>query len=245
MLGMVTTSDPGTSGIRDIALALGGGIREQSLIMIEGEPDTGKSVLAQHIAYGILNSKGSPVVYYSTKFNAKGLVSQMESMSLETRHDLATDRFRVFKMRAQTFPKEAEKYLKTIVNHIKELPERFKLVIVDSPSLFMSHVSPMLKVDFLQSCKELCVDNRSIILVVDTHVFEQKTLSRAYAMSDYYLRLKSQDVMLEAGQIDTRVIKMMEVIKLAGAECHGNKGVKFEIKPRVGIHLLPFVQVKI
>ena len=41
------------------------------------------------------------------------------------------------------------------------------------------------------------------------------------------------------------VIKMLEVIKLAGAECHGQKGIKFEIKPRVGIHLLPFVQVKI
>ena len=80
---------------------------------------------------------------------------------------------------------------------------------------------------------------------MDAHVFEKKTLSRAYAMSDYYLRLKSQDMMLEAGQIDTRVIKMLEVIKIAGAERHGQKGIKFEIKPRVGIHLLPFVQVKI
>ena len=59
MLGMTTTSDPGTTGVKDIAEALGGGIREQALIIIEGEASTGKSVLSQHIAYGVLNAKQS------------------------------------------------------------------------------------------------------------------------------------------------------------------------------------------
>ena len=34
MLGMVTTRDPGTSGIRDISLALGGGIKENARTII-------------------------------------------------------------------------------------------------------------------------------------------------------------------------------------------------------------------
>ena len=245
MLGMTTTSDPGKTGVRDIAEALGGGIHEGSLVLLEGESKTGKSVLCQHIAYGVLHSKGSPVAYYSTDYNSETLVAQMESMSLDTRHDLVTDRLRIYKMGAKNVLRDAEKSLQIILDHIVELPERFRLVIVDSPSPFLYLVSRVTKMDFLQACKELCEQSRTITLALDTHVFESKTLLRAYAMSDYYLRLRSHDVMLDTGQYDTRVIKALEVTKLAGAERFGQEGIKFEIKPNVGIHLLPFVQIKI
>ncbi|OGO30674.1 MAG: hypothetical protein A2Z29_02775 [Chloroflexi bacterium RBG_16_56_11] len=244
MLGMVTTHDPGTSGIRDISVALGGGIKEDSLFLIEGEARTGKSVLSQHIAFGVLSSRGSAVAYYSTDCNSIALLARMESMSLDARHDVATDRFRVFKMGAYNVQKDARKSLDIIMRHVNELPDRFKLVIIDSPSTFMARVPPTSKVDFLQACKELCIEERSVVLVLDTHVFEKKTLSRAFAMSDYYLRLKSQDMILEKGQIDTRVIKLLEVKKLAGVE-RWQEGLKFEIKPVVGIQILPFVHVKI
>ncbi len=245
MLGMTTTNDPGTTGVRDIAEALGGGIHEGALVLIEGEAKTGKSVLSQHIAYGVLHSKGSAVAYYSSEYNSEKLIVQMEALSLDTKHDLVTDLFRIYKMGSKNVLRDAEKSLQLIIDHIVELPSRFKLVIVDSPSVYMSHVSPVIKIDFLQACKELCDQDRSIALVLDTHVFENKTLFRAYAMSDYYLRLRSQDSMLDTGQIDTRIIKTLEVTKMAGAERWGQEGIKFEIKPNMGIQLLPFVQIKV
>ena len=244
MLGMTTTNDPGTTGIRDIAVALGGGIKEGSLMMIEGETKTGKSVLTQHIAYGVLHSRGSAIAYYSSEYGSDALIAQMESMDLETRHEVGTDRFRIYKMDTTNVLRRGEKLLKLIIEHILTLPPRFKLAIIDSPSLFMIRLSPSVKVDFLQACKELCEHDRSIILVIDTHILETKALIRAYAMSDYYLRLKSQDPLLEPGQIDTRVIKMLEVTKLGGAERQG-EGIKFEIKPNIGIQILPFVRVKV
>jgi archaellum biogenesis ATPase FlaH len=244
MLGMTTTNDPGTTGIRDIAVALGGGIKENSLMMIEGETKTGKSVLTQHIAYGVLHSRGSAIAYYSSEYGSDALIAQMESMDLETRHEVGTDRFRIYKMDTTNVLRRGEKLLKLIIEHILTLPPRFKLAIIDSPSLFMIRLSPSVKVDFLQACKELCEHDRSIILVIDTHILETKALIRAYAMSDYYLRLKSQDPLLEPGQIDTRVIKMLEVTKLGGAERRG-EGIKFEIKPNIGIQILPFVRVKV
>ena len=70
MLGMTTTSDPGKTGIKDIAEALGGGIRENTLVLVEGETRTGKSVLTQHIAYGVLRSKESAVAFYSSDNNS-------------------------------------------------------------------------------------------------------------------------------------------------------------------------------
>jgi archaellum biogenesis ATPase FlaH len=232
MLGMVTTSDPGTSGIRDISVALGGGIKEGSLFLIEGESKTGKSVLCEHIAYGVLNSRESAVAYYSNDCNSEALLGRMESMSLDARHEFVTDRFRIYKMGSYHVYYDPTKALNTIVNHINELPARFKLIVIDSPSTYLTKASPMSKVDFLQSCKELCSGERTLVMVIDSYVFEKKTLSRAYAMSDYYLKLSSQDMILETGQIDTRIIKMLE-------------GIKFEIKPLVGIQIRPFIQVKI
>ena len=171
--------------------------------------------------------------------------NHMESMSLNAGHDLVTDRFRVFKMGSRDVLRNAEKSLQLIINHIEELPERFKLVIVDSATPFMDKVSPGAKIDFLQACKELCEQDRSIILALDSHVFEVKSLVRAYAMSDYYLRLRSQDMLLETGQVDTRVIKLLEVTKLRGAERPSHEGIKFEIKSGMSIQILPFLRVKI
>jgi flagellar protein FlaH len=245
MLGMTTTNDPGTSGIKDIAVALGGGIKEGSLMLIEGEAKTGKSVLCQHIAYGVLSTRGSPVAYYSSEYHADGLSGQMSAMCLDTSHDLATDRFRVFKIYSKTVIREAGKSLNLIINHIQGLPPNFRLVIIDSPSVYLTRVNPVVKVDFLQSCKELCGKDRTIVLTIDSSVFEKKTLLRAYSMSDYYLKLRSHDALLETGQIDTRIIKILEVTKICGADRWGQQGTKFEIKPGIGIQILPFVRIRV
>lgn len=245
MLGMTTTSDPGTTGVKDIAEALGGGIHEESLMVIEGENKSGKSVISQHIAYGILRARDTAVAFYSSDDDSDALIRRMENMALDVRQDVKMDRLRIYGISSKNDLRESEKYLKVITKHISELPERFGLVIIDSATPFMSKVNPTIKVDFLHACKELCEGKRSIVLALDSHIFEGKTLYRAYAMSDYYLQLKSNDTILDTGQVDTRIIKILTVTKLGGAERHGGEGIKFEIKPGVGIQILPFVKVKI
>ena len=141
--------------------------------------------------------------------------------------------------------REPQKSLKLILNHIQGLPRHFKLVIVDSPSVYLNKVSPRAKIDFLQTCKEMCGKDRTIVMAADSSVFDRQSSYRAFAMSDYYLKLRSHDAMLETGQMDTRVIKVLEVTRLAGADRMGQSGIKFEIKPRVGIQIMPFMRVRI
>ncbi len=245
MLGMVTTMDAATTGMKEIAGALGGGIREGSLVIIEGDAKSGKTVLTQHIVHGILSSRECAVAYYTTSESAEELVAQMEFMSLQVGHELVTDRLRVYSMGLSGVIIKPKESLQLIINHISELPERFKLVIVDSVTPLMNRVSPVIKMDFLQTCKELCSEERSIVLALDTHVLEGKMLFRVHAMSDYYLKLRSRDMMLETGQVDTRMVKILEVIKLAGADRHDQEAIQFEIKPKVGIQILPFVKIKV
>ena len=245
MLGLTTTNDPGTSGIKDIAEALGGGLKEGSFAVIEGETKTGKSVLCQHIAYGILSTRGTAVAYYSHEYNTDGLAVQMGSMSLDTRDDLQADRLRVFKIYSRTVIREPQKSLKLIISHIQGLPPHFKLIVIDSASIYLTRVNPIAKVDFLQSCKEMCGKERTIVTAIDSGAFEKKSLYRAFTMSDYYLKLRTNDAILETGKIDTRIIKILEVTRLAGADRWGQAGMKFEIKPRMGIQILPFMRVRV
>jgi archaellum biogenesis ATPase FlaH len=244
MLGMTIDGEQGKGGITDIARTIGGGIREGSLVIVEGGPETGKSVMCQHIAYGILQSRSCAVTFYSTDHNSETLAEQMASMSLDTRHDLVTDRFRIYKMGSTDVLRNPQKALQLILDHVKELPDRFKLVIIDSPSPFMSRVPVVAKLDFLHSCKLLCEPDRSMVLALGSYVFEEKTLYRAFEASDYFLRLKSQNMVLQTGHLDLRIVKSLEVAKMAGAERH-RQPVTFEIRPGAGIQILPFVQIKI
>lgn len=245
MLGMQTTANAITTGIREIVEVLGGGIREGSLVLLEGEAKSGKSVLSQYMAYYVLRSRESAVACYTVDNDAEALIAQMDSLSLFVRQDFVTDRLRIYPMASTDTEEEADESLRVLIKHIADLPERFKLVTVDSITPFMTPVSPVSKFDFLQECKELCARDRTIILIVDSHAFEGKMLSRAYAMSDYYLRLRSKDMMLDAGQMDTRVVKILQVTKLGGAERQAQEDLSFEIKPKVGIQILPFVKVKV
>jgi len=244
MLQMATTQAAITTGIREISEAMGGGIRSRSLVLIEGEAKTGKSILSQHLAHGTLGSKAYSVAYYTAEQSRQELLSSMSSLSMDVQQDIATDRLRLFRIGLKN-PKGVREYLRFLVKHFSELPDRFKLIIVDSITHLMIETSPTVKIDFLQSCKELTEDGCSIILVMGTHLLDSKTLARAYEMSDYYLKLRTKDAMIGKGQVDERSVKILDVTKLCGAERHGQAGVNFEIKPRVGIQILPFVSVKI
>ena len=246
MLNMTISNGTNSGvGVGDISGVLGGGIKEGSLVFIEGESDTGKSVMSQHLAYGLLSSKGYNVACYSIDYDSSGLIEQMDSMSLEARHEMATDRLRVFRINTEKALEDSDTYMKRFLNHLTKLDERFKLLVVDTASPFLSRVNTLTKIDFFHACKQLCEQKRSLILTLDTHAFNEDTLGRVYQMSDYYLKLKTPDMMLEAGRIDPRAIKIMEVTKLAGVEKHNQSGIRFEIKPKIGIQILPFMQVKI
>lgn len=246
MLGMTTTEDARSTAIKEISEALGGGIREGSLVLIEGDAKSGKSVLSQYIAYGILCSKVCSVAYYTTDYRVEDLIAQMDSLSLFVRKDFVTDRLRIYTMGSDDILKNIQKSFQPLTNHISELPVRFKLVMVDSLTPLMIRVGPVVKIDFLQACKEQLCDrqNRSVVLAADTFLFEGKTLYRAHAMSDYYLRLRSKDMVIDTG-VDTRVVKVLDVTKLGGADRRGQEDIKFEIKPKIGMQILPLVQVKV
>ena len=85
-----------STGNREIDKKLGGGIPLGSLVLLEGQSDAGKSVVAQHLTYGALSS-GMSMAYYTTENTVKSLMSQMNSLNLDVTDYFLSDRLRVYR----------------------------------------------------------------------------------------------------------------------------------------------------
>lgn len=228
------------TGVHEIDVELGGGIAVGSLVFIEGQSETGKSVLAQQFAHGALLSGENSAAYYTTDSSVKNLIAQMNAVSLPTLDYFLTDRLRVYPLRFNA--SGAKEALWCLIEHLARLPERFKLVVVDSVTLPMTHLDPVTLMDFLYDCKNLC-KQRSIILVADSHAFKKGVLARIFSLCDTYFTLKSEYMRLTADEVGKRLVRVLEAPRLHGLERKGKEGLKFEIKPGSGIQVLPFGKI--
>lgn len=226
------------TGVREVDNKLGGGIPLGSLGLIEGHPDAGKSVLAQHLTYGALALGQMCVAYYTTENTVKSLVEQMDSLALSTLDYLLTDRLRIYPLSLRARLKNTRKPFRDLVEHFMDLPERFQVIVVDSLTVLVAHSNPVPLIDFFWACKDLCNVGRSILLVVHSHAFDVDLLSRITSLCDAHLRLRLE-------QVGDRFVKIMEVLKVRGADKPTGEIVSFEIEPKVGMRIIPLAKARV
>ena len=226
------------TGTRDLDEKLGGGIPIGSLCLVEGHSDAGKSVISQHLAYGALTCTETQVVYYTTENTVRTLIAQMDSLSLYTLDYFLTDRLRIYPLTWRSTMQDTDRPFRLLLEHFSLLPEKFKLVIVDSLTLLVAHSTPISILDFFSACKNLCVEGRSIILVAHSYSFDEEVLTRTRSLCDAHLRLK-----LEA--IGDRLVKTLEVLKVRGADRPTGDVVSFEIEPKIGMRPIPLAKAKV
>jgi flagellar protein FlaH len=245
MLGVSVVKNPSATGRKDIADALGGNINEHSLAIIEGESQTGKSVLCQYLGYNAISTKRKAVVYYTLEHTADSLSVQMKSMGMNIEYSINGYRFFIQEMIPAMDLKSSVFCLSAILKSIARLPAWYKYIILDTPSSYLLRLNSNTQMKFLMQLKKLCVNSRSIITVLDTEIMDQPTLSRARELSDYYLKLTNENKVLEKGQVSHHDAKLLQVTKLNGVEQAMARCVRFEIVPETGIQILPFYHIKI
>lgn len=226
------------TGVREVDNKLGGGIPFGSLALIEGQSDAGKSVLAQHLTYGALTASQASVAYYTTENTVRSLILQMDSLSLFTLDHFLADRFRIYPVTLQSNLRQGKQRFLLISDHLRGLPRRFNLLIVDSITLLVAHSNPVAVMDFFWACKRLCDEGRTVILVAHSYAFEEEMLSRSRSLCDAHLRLRLE-------QIGDKMAKIMEVLKVRGAERPTGDVVTFEIEPKTGMRIIPLAKAKV
>lgn len=233
-----TKRDVICTGVPEVDGRLGGGIPAGSLCLIEGDSDSGKSVLCQHLAHGTLSSGEVSVAYYTTENSVKSLITQMDSLSLYTLDFFLADHFRIYPLTFGSKLKNARELFHLMISHFSRLPERFKLIIIDSITLLISHGGGVPIIDFFSDCKHLCDDGRCVILVAHSYAFEGDMLSRTRSLCDARFRLRLE-------QMGDRMVKLMEVLKVRGADRPTGDVVSFEIEPKIGMQIIPLAKARV
>ncbi len=226
------------TGVSEIDEKLGGGIPVGSLTLIEGHADSGKSVLCQHLTHGTLSSGQACVAYYTTENSVRSLITQMDSLSLFTLDHFLSDYMRIYPLTFRTYLQDGQRPFFVMTHHFSQLPKRFKLIIVDSITLLVSHSNPVAIIDFFSQCKNLCDEDRSIILVAHSYAFEEDMLSRTRSLCDARFRLRLE-------QVGDRMVKLMEVLKVRGADRSTGDVVSFDIEPRLGMRIIPLAKARV
>ena len=226
------------TGVPEVDEKLGGGIPLGSLGLIEGHSDAGKSVLCQHLTHGTLISGDTSVAYYTTENNVRSLISQMNSLSLSVLDHFLADHLRVYPLTFRGNMQGGHKPFYVLTHHFSRLPEDFRLVIIDSITLLVSHSNPVSIIDFFSRCKNLCDDGRTVTLVAHSYAFEEDMLARTRSLCDARFRLKLE-------QVGDNMIKLMEVLKVRGAERPTGDVVSFDIEPKMGMRIIPLAKARV
>ena len=217
---------------------LGGGIPLGSLCLIEGHSDSGKSVLCQHITNGTLLGGEISVAYYTTENSVRSLITQMESLAMNVMDHFLADRLRIFPLVFRSGMQGGQKPFFVLTHHIQNLPQDFKLVIVDSITLLVAHSNPVAIIDFFSRCKGLCDGGKTIIVVAHSYAFEEDMLARTRSLCDARFRFRLE-------QVGDSMIKLMEVLKVRGAERPTGDVVSFNIEPKMGMRVIPLAKARV
>jgi flagellar protein FlaH len=227
-----------STGNSELDKKIADGLPLQSLTLIEGENDTGKSVLTQQIIWGSMK-QGLSVDLFTTESTTKSFVKQMESMSLDISDYFAWGYLKVFPLHVVGFEwskEEMEGILQRVVNNIRE--SKAQVAVINSLTLFTEYAESDSILTFFTNCKSLVDHGKTILITLHTYAFEEDTLVRIRSICDAHLNMKK-------AIMGDKYVMVMEVIKVRGAHKTTGNLVSFEVHPGYGMKVIPMSFAKV
>jgi flagellar protein FlaH len=213
----------------ELGRRLGGGIAEGSITLIEGGDGSGKTILTQRMAYGLLVNKVS-VTYISTELSLPEFMKQMSSLRYNILPYLLNGQFKFFAV----FPATAHKLKKKkdLIQRLIHADVLFQtdVTIIDSLTMLQPDegVSDKTAFDLITKLKKLIVKGKSIVITVDPDSTDPKILDPLREIADNYLIMKA-----ETGAEDIKNVIFVKRWKRTEREV--SKIIKFRVEPKFGI----------
>jgi flagellar protein FlaH len=221
-----------STGNSELDKKIADGLPLESLTLIEGENDTGKSVLTQQIIWGAMK-QGFSVDLFTTESTTKSFLKQMESMSLDISEYFAWGYLKVFPLHVVGFEWKKEEMtgiLAHLISHIKQ--SKSEVIVIDSLTLFTEYAQTDAILTFFTSCKSLIDSGKTILVTLHTYAFEEDTLVRIRSICDAHLNMKK-------ALVGDKYVMVMEVIKVRGARKTTGNLVSFLVHPGYGMKIIP------
>jgi flagellar protein FlaH len=201
--------------------------------MIEGQSDAGKSVVSQQLIWGSLTGNHR-VLLFTNENTVKSMHSQMESLGLSILDALLMGYIKIFPIEG-THMKENDA-LEGIVRCAASFPD-YNMIVVDSLTPIVAHATTDEVIAYFEKCKKLCDQRKTIINTAHTYAFDEQLLIRIRSACDAHLRLRIEEV-------GDKLIKVLEVAKIRGADKNTGNVVSFDVDPGVGMRVMPMGKAK-
>ena len=223
----------------ELDMRLGGGIPIPNLLSIEGDHGTGKSLLAQQIAYGAVKN-GLRVIYVTTETGVKELVMQTKKLSLDFTDEFLKGLIKIMPvhMEGVRWDKEmGRRVLHALGNYMAKIKDEYEVFIVDSFSVLAVFADASVVLDYLTRTRTLVREGKLIILTIHPNVLPDEIMIRIRAISDSYIRL-------DFAEVGGKLMKVMRIIKLRGASGPVDSAIAFDVDPAFGIKVIPIALAK-
>ncbi|KQC03874.1 MAG: flagellar accessory protein FlaH [Methanoculleus sp. SDB] len=227
-----------STGNPEIDKKLADGLPLESLSLVEGENDTGKSVMTQQVIWGALKG-GLNVDLYTSENTSKSFLNQMESMSLDISDYFAWGHLRMFPMHVTGFEwskEEMQGILTRIIKHIQH--SEAQVIVIDSLTLLTGYATQGDILTFLTNSKNLVDHGKTILVTLHTYAFEEDTLVRIRSICDAHLMMKK-------ALVGDKYVMVMEVVKIRGATKTTGNLVSFEVHPGYGMKIIPISMARV
>ena len=198
-----TAVTPIRTGHESLDEVLGGGIPLGSLTLIEVDSSTGESVLCQRLAYEATED-GHQVAYLTSEPDVTGLVSQMDSLGVDLSCHVKGGYLRIDPMELSSTGDDTD-LLAGLLENIRALPRRYKVIFVDAISTLVADGDAKSTTDFFSSCKRVCTNGRTIVLLAHSHILTKQMLTHIVSLCDLHLSLR----------VEKRGSKLVETLEIA------------------------------
>jgi flagellar protein FlaH len=223
-----------STGNDELDKKMGGGIPLKTLTLVEGQPDSGKSVLTQQMIWGSLK-RGCTAVVFTTENTVKSLVTQMQSLNLDIMDYFLLSRLWIY-------PLDTKKTRRSLGTGVMPLltscaGKGIDLAVIDSLTYYLTHSSIEEVLTFFEDCKTLTGRGMGVVCVAHSYAFDENVMIRLGSMCDAHLKLRIETM-------GSKMIKILEVAKVRGAELNTGNIVSFDVEPNWGIRVIPYSKAR-
>lgn len=213
----------------DFNQRIGNGLPKGSLMIIEGEEGTGKSIVAQRILYGALKN-GHTASYLSTELTTLDFIKQMASLNYNIEDYLLSDKL-LFLSLVNLFGKVKKE--KNLIFELekakaKKIFEK-EIIIIDSLSYPLingfTEEDGFKLIDFLLRIKAL---DKFIILTYNPSELNPIVVNNLRRVSDIYFKTYVSTL---AGQM----AKVIEIVRFRNAKESYQYTIPYRVEPGLGL----------
>lgn len=212
----------------ELSRNLGGGLPNNSIIVIQGNDGAGKSIMCQRLAYGLLHNSHT-VTYISTELDLPSFALQMRSVGYRIDEYILDEKLLFMPM----FPFIGKSELNTdFLDKLMNTRELFdnEVIIFDTLSFFMLNDqindSNIFKV--IHFFKRLANLDKSIIIALEPTSINKRFLSILTSVSDGILNVSLKEFL-------GNLIRIIEVVRLRRTITVPSTRIPFRVEPGIGI----------